>query len=385
MNKNKKVIKPIIKNFVLAGLLLTGLASCSTNTTPEVEKTNYQDLTVIAHRGGSGYLPEHTLATKAYAIAIGADYVEQDVVLTKDDVAIVVHDAVLERLTDVAIKFPHIKRADGHYYTVDLTYDEIKTLDFFEGVNEDGSQEYPERFPTGKSHFKIHSLADEIEFIQGLEKTTGRSIGLYVEVKHPPFFKNEGKDISMIVLNILKEYGYTSKSDKIYFQTFDFNELKRVHDELLPKLGMDLKLVQLIAYTDWNEIVNIDKSGNKVSYSYDWMFKVGAMAEIAKYADGIGPWVPMLVKDGDTQFKDNITNSTLDKLQPTGMIKEAHDNNLIIHPYTFRKDKGLVPSYAIDFSDYITKLADLGVDGFFTDQPEDVLEILGKIKVRTRL
>jgi glycerophosphoryl diester phosphodiesterase len=100
---------------------------------------------------------------------------------------------------------------------------------------------------------------------------------------------------------VLKEYGYTSKSDKVYLQCFDANELKRINGELMPAMGMDLKLVQLMAETDWNETMVYDAKGKATPYDYDWMFKPGAMKTIATYAEGIGPWKPMVVTEPGTR------------------------------------------------------------------------------------
>lgn len=214
------------------------------------------DKLVIAHRGASGYLPEHTLPAKAMAYAQGADYLEQDLVMTKDDRLVVLHDHYLDRVTDVAERFPQRARQDGRFYAIDFTLAEIKSLRFSEGFEpKDGKhvQTFPGRFPMGKSDFRIHTFEEEIEFVQGLNHSTGKNIGIYPEIKAPWFHHQEGKDIAASVLQVLKTYGYTRKQDKIYLQCFDANELKRIKHELEPKMGMDLKLVQLIAYTDWNE------------------------------------------------------------------------------------------------------------------------------------
>ena len=229
---------------------------------------------VVAHRGASGYLPEHTLEAKAMAYAMGAHYIEQDVVITRDDQLIVLHDVTLDRTTDVATRFPGRARADGRHYVVDFTLDEIRSLRVREGVRSDSQQAvYPLRFPVGKSRFAVNTLAEEIEFIQGLNRSTGKDIGIYPEVKSPGFHRQEGKDISTALVAMLKEYGYTSKQDKVFIQTFEFDELKILHDEIIPAAGVSLRLVQLIGGGD----------------SYDWMFNAEGMAELSQYADGIGP------------------------------------------------------------------------------------------------
>lgn len=321
-----------------------------------------QDKVVIAHRGASGYLPEHTLSAKAMAYAQGADFLEQDLVMTKDDQLIVLHDHYLDRVTDVDQQFPSRARADGRYYAIDFTLAEIRQLNFTEGwslVAGKKVQDYPNRFPMEKSRFKIHTFAEEIEFIQGLNKSTGKQIGIYPEIKAPWFHRHEGKDISLAVLNTLKAYRYVKKDDPIYLQSFDANELKRIKTQLLPSLAMDLKLVQLIAETDWQETFEPDSQGHLVNYNYDWMFQPGAMEKIARYADGIGPQYAMLIDK----------TSTVNDIKLTIMAKEAHDSGLIIHPYTLRKDK--LPSYARTMDELHHAILDVAdVDGVFSDFPD---------------
>jgi glycerophosphoryl diester phosphodiesterase len=329
-----------------------------------------QDKIVIAHRGASGYLPEHTLPAKAMAYAQGADYLEQDLVMTKDDQLVVLHDHYLDRVTDVAKRFPDRARKDGRYYAIDFTLAEIKSLKFTEGFDiENGKQvqTYPGRFPMNKSDFRIHTFQEELEFIQGLNHSTGKNIGIYPEIKAPWFHHQEGKDIAAKVLDVLKQYGYTGPEDKVYLQCFDANELKRIKNTLEPQRGMNLKLVQLIAYTDWNETQQKQPDGKWVNYSYDWMFKPGAMKQIAQYADGIGPDYHMLVEEGST--KGNI--------RLTAMVKEAHANNMVVHPYTVRADD--LPDYVSD----VNQLFDLlynrdNVDGLFSDFPDKARAFLDK-------
>ena len=274
---------------------------------------------VIAHRGASGYLPEHTLEAKALAYAMKPDYIEQDVVMTKDDQLVVLHDHYLDRVTDVAERFPDRARKDG-------------------------------------------------ELIQGLNKTLGYDIGIYPEIKAPWFHRHEGKDISKAVLNVLKQYGYDSQDDKVYLQCFDANELQRINSELMPAMDMDLKLVQLMAYTDWNE--TMEYKGDKATpYSYDWMFEANGMKKVAEYAEGIGPWKPMLVDDKST--KDNII------IKP--LMKAAKDAGLQVHPYTFRADPGRIPAYTDSFDGMMDIFYNqVKVDGLFTDFPDKAVSFLNK-------
>ncbi|CAM1648053.1 Glycerophosphodiester phosphodiesterase domain [Bartonella apis] len=344
----------------MAGLVLMGATFSTT--------ANADDKVVIAHRGASGYLPEHTLPAKAMAFAQGADYLEQDLVMTKDDQLVVLHDHYLDRVTDVADRFPDRARKDGRYYAIDFTLAEIKSLKFSEGFTvENGKkvQTFPGRFPMGKSDFRVHTFEEEIEFIQGLNHSTGKNIGLYPEIKAPWFHHQEGKDIATRVLEVLKKYGYTKKTDKIYLQCFDANELKRIRNELEPKMGMDLKLVQLIAYTKWNETEEQQPDGKWVNYSYDWMLEPGAMEKIAQYADGIGPDYHMLIADSSTKGHIIIN----------GMVKEAHEHHLEVHPFTVRADQ--LPPYAKDVNElYDALYRQADVDGLFTDFPDKAVSYL---------
>ncbi|MBY8073953.1 glycerophosphodiester phosphodiesterase [Vibrio fluvialis] len=325
---------------------------------------------VIAHRGASGYLPEHTLEAKALAYGMKPDYIEQDVVMTKDDQLVVLHDHYLDRVTDVAERFPGRARADGRYYAIDFTLAEIKSLRVTEGFNIDDKGNkvagFPDRFPMWKSTFTVPTFAEEIELIQGLNKSLGYDIGIYPEIKAPWFHRHEGKDISKAVLNVLNQYGYDSKEDKVYLQCFDANELKRIHDELLPSMKMDLNLVQLMAYTDWNETMTY-QGEQATPYSYDWMFEPGGMKKVAQYADGIGPWKPMLVDDKST--KDNII------IKP--LMGEAKAAGLVVHPYTFRADKGRIAPYAENFDGMLDVFYNqVKVDGLFTDFPDKAVSFL---------
>ena len=344
----------------MTGLVLMGATFSTT--------ANADDKVVIAHRGASGYLPEHTLPAKAMAFAQGADYLEQDLVMTKDDQLVVLHDHYLDRVTDVADRFPDRARKDGRYYAIDFTLAEIKSLKFSEGFTvENGKkvQTFPGRFPMGKSDFRVHTFEEEIEFIQGLNHSTGKNIGLYPEIKAPWFHHQEGKDIATRVLEVLKKYGYTKKTDKIYLQCFDANELKRIRNELEPKMGMDLKLVQLIAYTKWNETEEQQPDGKWINYSYDWMLEPGAMEKIAQYADGIGPDYHMLIADSSTNGHIIIN----------GMVKEAHEHQLEVHPFTVRADQ--LPPYAKDVNElYDALYRQADVDGLFTDFPDKAVSYL---------
>lgn len=326
------------------------------------------DKIVVAHRGASGYLPEHTLAAKAMAHALGADYLEQDVVMTRDDALVVMHDLTLERTTDVEERFPERAREDGHFYVVDFTLDELRQLMISEPVvvsDGETTAEYPTRFPPGQSRFRLHTLAEEIELIQGLNGTTGREAGLYVELKSPRFHHREGKDLASAVLKTLKTYGYRRPGDKVLVQSFDPRELKRLDDELMPALAMQLPLVQLIAETEWGETQVENAAGELRPYDYGWMTQPGGMARIAEYAEGVGPWVPQ------------VLNLDQGELTSTGLVERAHEAGLVVHPYTLRADR--LPDGVGDFTALLEAvLYTAGADGVFSDHPDQVRDFLGR-------
>ena len=295
---------------------------------------------VIAHRGASGYLPEHTMEAKAMAYTMNPDYIEQDLVLSKDDVPVVIHDIYLDDVSNVAEKFPERRRADERFYVIDFTFDELQQLKVTERFNpKTGEQVYPSRFPKGKGSFKLHSFQQEIELIQGLNQSTGKSIGIYPEIKNPEFHHQNGKDIAKIALDILSSYGYKTKNDKCIFQCFDAKELERVRREL----KSDLFLVQLIEFSE----------------------EVEQLPYYATYADGLGPW-----------YKQILDKKVGGKWQFTTLVEDAHKLGLQVHPYTFRADQ------LDEFSSFEEMmqvlLFEADVDGGFTDFPDKIVTFLAK-------
>ena len=367
-----RIRRPLAMMGMVGSLLATSTSAALADDRPlrSIDPGHGTDKVVVAHRGASGYLPEHTLAAKAMAYAQGADFLEQDVVMSKDDQLVVLHDRFLDRVTNVAEVFPERARDDGRYYAIDFTLDELRKLSFSEGFTvRDGEQvaDYPERFPLGKSHFGLHTLSEEIEMIQGLNHSTGRDVGLYVEIKAPWFHQSEGNQVSRAVLETLKHYGYVAQDDNAVVQVFDPNGLKRIHDTLQPELEMNLRLVQLMGETRWDMTFQPDAEGKLEPYDYDWMYQEGGMQRIATYADGIGPWKPMVIED----------SSTRDDIKVTPMVEEAHAQGLIVMPDTFRLDEGRIPDWASDYDDMLRAFfVDARVDGVFTDYPDRAVQWL---------
>ncbi|WP_299580233.1 glycerophosphodiester phosphodiesterase [uncultured Microbulbifer sp.] len=357
---------------ILSTLLIIG-STVASITCAESTGSGSKHPLIIAHRGASAYLPEHTLEAKAMAYAMRPDYIEQDLVLSKDNHLIVMHDIYLDSTTNVADVFPGRAREDGHYYTIDFTLEELKKLQVSEAftMGENGPQaKYPNRFPLWKSSFQLSTFEEELELIQGLNKSLGYEIGIYPEIKKPYFHHWEGRDIAAEALQTLKEYGYTDKQQKVFLQCFDAEELQRIKFELMPALGLDLSLVQLIAATSWGEkLVEVD--GTLQNYDYDWMLERGGLRKIANYADGIGPWYPMLIEIEDGQPRAN------------NVVRRAHQRDLQVHPYTFRADPAQLPEQFESFNQFLHFAAyQLRVDGIFTDQPDQAVNYLSRPRPR---
>ena len=319
-----------------------------------MSSNSYAQKIVIAHRGASGYLPEHTLEAKAMAYAQGAHYIEQDLVMTSDNNLIVLHDITLDRTTDVDEKFPDRARSDGRYYAIDFTLEEIRNLNATEGFrteNGEKVQELIQRFPLGKGSFRVPTFKEEIEMIQGLNISTGRDVGIYPEIKQPAFHRQEGKDISTRVVEVLKEYGYTSKSSKVFLQTFDYEELCLIQKEIFPSVGIEVNLIMLI--------------GNRTDYP--WMLESNGMFKLAYSADGIGPSYNLVV-DRASEIGD---------IRVTDLVTQAHGAGLTVHPYTFRAEPDAVPDYAGSFEELLDiHYFQANVDGLFTDFPDRAVQFL---------
>ena len=300
---------------------------------------------IIAHRGASGYLPEHTLAAKAMAYGMGADYLEQDLIATRDDAVIVNHDLHLDRVTDVRARFPGRARADGRYYARDFDLAEIRGLTVTARVGADGQPVFPGRFPAGSGTLRVHTLAEELEFVAGMNAASGRTVGVYPEIKAPAWHRSEGVDLSALTLEILAGFGYRDRNAPCFIQCFDWRETRRLRETL----GTDLKLVQLLADPRWGES----------DTDYAALLRGNGIAEMAGVVDGVGPWLQQL-------YRVEPAGGCL----PAGdFVALAQEAGLEVHPYTFRED-ALPPGFS-DFESLLRFfVADLAVDGLFTDFPD---------------
>jgi glycerophosphoryl diester phosphodiesterase len=302
---------------------------------------------VIAHRGASGYLPEHTLESVTLAYAQGADFIEQDLVVTKDSKIIVLHDIHLETVTNVEQVFQSRNRQDGRYYALDFTLAELKTLNVHERQDTKGKQVFPNRYQ-GKGTFQIATFEEQIELIQQLNRQFNKTTGFYSEIKSPAWHKEQGVDISQLVLAVLRKHGLDDGDKAIYVQCFDFAETQRLRNELNAKV----KLIQLIAENDWLESPT----------DYNVLKTPAGLAAIAKVAQGIGPWIPQLID--------------LKTMRPTGLAKQAHIAGLQVHPFTFRKDA--LPENVSEEQVLQMLFKGVKIDGLFTDFTDTVVNYIAK-------
>jgi glycerophosphoryl diester phosphodiesterase len=299
---------------------------------------------VIAHRGASGYLPEHTLAAKALAYGLGADYLEQDVVATRDSKLVVLHDLYLDDVSDVAVRFPGRRRADGRHYVIDFELAELRTLTLNERrAPGAAAAKYPLRFPLGTGLFGIATLEDELRLIQGLNRSMGRTVGIYPEIKDPKWHREHGVDLAQLLLAELKTFGYARQQDPAFVQCFDAAELVRVGTEL----GSQLKLMQLV--------------GPEPEYAR--LLTPEGLRRLSSHAYGLAPHYSQLVEQERSR-----------RLQPSALSFAARDAGLRLHAYTFRRDD--LPAYVGTLEELLKLFfTDVGVDALFCDHPDIAVRV----------
>ncbi len=297
----------------------------------------------IAHRGASGYLPEHTLEAVALAHGLGADYIEQDVAMSADGVPVVLHDLTLDATTDVASRFPGRARADGKHYAIDFSIAELKSLVVKERFKpESGAPVHPGRFAEQTPLFRIATLEESLALIAGLNRSTGRTAGVYPEIKRPSWHLAQGQDLGAAVVAMLDRFGYREKSDACYLQCFEHAEIRRLREEL----GYRGRLVQLLG-------------GGKAGADgtdFDHFRTPEGLRELSQWVDGIGPSLGSVLA-GESPAERHATS----------LIADARAAGLAVHPYTARADA--LPKWAADYSDLIRALKEAGATGWFTDFP----------------
>lgn len=370
---------------LVAAATLSLLQACGggdDDTAPAPAAAPYKTLSgaaplVIGHRGASGELPEHTLAAYERAIARGTDFIEPDLVLTKDGVMIARHEPMLDDTTDVATKFDASRKTtklvDGvsttAYFASDFTLAEIRTLR--------AKQSRSTRSSAFDGLYEIPTLAEVIALAQTEGAKVGRSVGIYPEIKHSTFHKglfgaNVFEDKLLATLHPI--YG-NSASAPVFIQSFEVSNLQYLRTKT------KLRLVQLIDADDvkddgsmslvapYRQPYDFVVSGDTRQFS-DLLTSSG-LDFVKTYADAIGPWKPYLVKTVNDQVDRNgdgrITINDRRVDGSTGVIEMAHAKGLMVHTWTFRDDAS-----GYGFADPKAEMQyymKLGVDGVFTDFP----------------
>jgi glycerophosphoryl diester phosphodiesterase len=299
---------------------------------------------IIGHRGASGHRPEHTLASYRLAAEMGADFVEPDLVSTKDGVLIARHENEISGTTDVAQRFPDrktTKTVDGQamtgWFTEDFTLAEIKTLRAKERLAF-RSHEFDGRF-------EVPTFDEVLDLAQQLGRELGRPIGVYPETKHPTYFRGINLPLEEKLLASLDKHGWNRRDAPVFIQSFESGNLR----ELRKKTGV--RLVQLVSAA-----AAVDAAGLK---------------DIAGYADAIGPEKRLIVPVGG--------DGSL--LPPTDLVTRAHAARLLVHVWTLRIDKEFLPAgYHGRPEAEFEQFASLGVDGLFTDFPDVAARVLRSSK-----
>ena len=307
---------------------------------------------VIAHRGASGSRPEHTLASYDLAIEQGADFIEPDLVPTKDDVLVARHENAIGGTTDVA-HHPEFadrkttKTIDGQtltdWFTEDFTLAELKTLHARERL--------PDLRPGNAAYdgtYQVPTLAEIIDLAKRRSKDLGRTIGIYPETKHPTYFASIGHPTDALLVEQLRKAGWHDASAPVFIQSFEVRNLQRMH------ALTSVRLIQLVA--------GQGGPADGAAPSYAAMLTPAGLAQVARYAYGLGPDKAQLWA-GDT---------------PTTLVADAHAAGLRVHPWTYRAENAFLPARFRhgtaeaahgDVAGEIRAALALGIDGFFTDYP----------------
>ena len=345
---------------------------------------------VIGHRGGgSGYLPEHTLEAYALGIELGADFVEPDLVSTKDGVLIARHEPNMIGTTDVADhpEFASRKKtvmvdgvADTGFFASDFTLAEIKRLR--------ATQRLGFRDQRFNGFYTIPTLDEVIAFAKQKAREKDRPIGIYPETKHPTYHQQLGLPLEDRLLAALERAGWNNRRAPVFVQSFEQANLKYIRSKSSVKLiqlidGYDTALDGSIVFQapslrpyDWTarRVPRLD--------TYGYLVTARGLAEVATYADGIGPWKRYIVsvkgtdRNGDGNADDTNGDGAVDDSDktatpPSTVIEMAHRLGLLVHPFTFRNEpRYLASGYGQQPTSEYIQFYQLGVDGLFSDMAD---------------
>jgi len=348
---------------VVALLLAPGGAGASFGGASDAgERGHARKPLVVGHRGASGYRPEHTLASYELAIEMGADYIEPDLVSTKDHQLVARHENDITGTTDVA-SHPEFadrrttKTIDGNpitgWFTEDFTFAELRTLR--------AKERLPAIRPANTAFDGLYQIPTLQEVIDLAKR---HHVGIYPETKHPTYFRGIGLPLEEPLVATLRANGYRGTKAKVFIQSFEVGNLKRLNRMT------DVPLVQLI--DEVGKPYDFVVSGDPRTYAD--LIKPAGLAEIAGYADGLGPSKNLIVpRDAQNRLR-----------QPTTLVRDAHKAGLVVHPWTFRRENNFLPEdfrqgnpaspvYLQATGDFPAELRlfyELGVDGLFSDNSD---------------
>ncbi|KRE85801.1 glycerophosphodiester phosphodiesterase [Rhodanobacter sp. Soil772] len=337
-------------------------------TAAAVEKPLAAKVLVIGHRGASALRPEHTLASYAKAIADGADYIEPDLVMTKDGVLVARHENEIGSTTDVA-DHPEFaarktgKTIDGQavtgWFSEDFSLAELKTLRARERLPKLRSTQYDGQFP-------LATLDEIIDLVAAESKARGRVIGIIPEIKHGTYFRKIGLPLEDTLLATLAAHDYT-RTAPVEIQSFEVGNLKYLRGKLADGTHGNIRLLQLLGDAE-EQPFDVAAAGGQLDYAQ--MMTPAGLREIATYADAIGPSIRAIIP-----LKFNHLLGA-----PTRLVHDAHAAGLEVHPYTFRPENYFLPldlwqgidPRNVNEAGSITEIRiylATGIDAFFTDDP----------------
>jgi glycerophosphoryl diester phosphodiesterase len=350
-----------MRNLHVLFIALFLLPACATPESHAMEKPLNGQAIIIAHRGASGERPEHTIASYTRAIEQGADYIEPDLVLTKDGVLVARHENEISETTDVADR-PEFadrktsKAIDGEkmtgWFTEDFTLDELKTL------------RAKERLPQlRKDNMAFDGQFEIPTFEEILTLAKAHNVGVYPETKHPSYFASIGLPHEAPLLAMLTRFGHVTKDAPIFIQSFEVENLKA----LRPKTK--LRLIQLMDDTG--------SPADRSDLTYPQMATAEGLKIVATYADGVGPNKAMVIP------RTMIGNLGT----PTTLVADAHKVGLAVHPWTFRRENyflplaqksGVDPRGIGDVQAEMKAFLATGIDGIFSDNVAEAVSARGQ-------
>jgi glycerophosphoryl diester phosphodiesterase len=372
-----KTIRARLLPALICALIVAGPALADSRRDRHESNGRLEPPIVIGHRGAAGYLPEHTLESYALAIELGADFIEPDLVATRDGHLVARHEPNIVNTTDVAAhpEFASRRRtaivdgaSDEGFFVSDFTLAEIKTLR--------AKQAFAERPQDFNGKFDIPTFAEIIELAKRKSREVGRVVGVYPETKHPTYHQQIGLPLEQRLLDVLTRAGWNYRDAPVFIQSFEQANLKALNKMTRVKLiqlidANDVKPDGTLDYTapfdrpyDWTA------SGNPalLARSFAYLVTDAGLAEVATYADGIGPWKRYIVSTVADPAGTGPGEAKLKLAPPTDLIARAHKAKLLVHAYTFRNEQSRLPSdYAGNpVSEYL-QFFDLGIDGVFSD------------------